>query len=76
MMDPVVERELREQMDRLDRGAQRQVVDFARTLAGERTRGVRGAALARFGGSIDKGELALIERAVEADCERLEPDEW
>jgi len=72
-----LETELRDHLSRLEPTQQRQVVEFARTLAVERLRGVPGGSLIRFGGTIGPtSDLALIEEAVEAGCERVTLDEW
>jgi hypothetical protein len=76
MMDPTLQKELQEQLSRLEPGQQQRVVDFARSLATKGMRGVPGKTLIRFGGVIDRDELTLIERAVEAGCEQVNQDEW
>ena len=75
-MKPNVEQELHEHLSRLKPAQQQRVVDFARTLATEDVRGVPGHALIRFGGAIEREELALIDRAIEAGCEKISVDEW
>lgn len=75
-MNPTLEKEIREQLDRLPPEQQRQVLDFARTLATKRIRGVPGYALRRFGGVIAKEDLALAARAIEEGCEQVTSDEW
>mgnify|MGYP001565059199 CR=1 FL=1 len=75
-MNPAIERELREQLDQLAPDKQRQVLNFARTLATEKSRGVSGKVLTRFGGTIAKDDLAVIARAIEEGCEQVNPDEW
>lgn len=74
-MIPAIERELREQLDRLPPDQQRQVLDFALTLAAVESRGLPGKALTRFGGTIEKDDLAAIARAIEEGCEQVNPDE-
>ncbi|MBI3391936.1 MAG: hypothetical protein HY039_01975 [Nitrospirae bacterium] len=66
-MNPAIERELRERLDRLAPGQQRQVLNFARELAREKPGGVPGKILTRFGGTIAKDDLAAIERAIEEE---------
>jgi hypothetical protein len=74
-VDPSLEKELQEQLDRLEPGEQQRVVNFARSLATKCT-GVPGAKLIRFGGLIAQDELTLIQRAVEAGCEQVNSDDW
>lgn len=75
-MNPVFERELREQLDELAADQQRQVLDFARALAAKKRATVSGEALCRFGGAITKEDLGLIAQAIEEGCEQVNPDEW
>ena len=75
-MNPVIDKELREQLDQMPPERQRQVLDFARALAGESGRGVTGRALSQFGGAIAKDDLRIIAQAIEEGCEQVNPDEW
>jgi hypothetical protein len=75
-MDTVLERELRDHLNRLQPGQQQRVVNFARALAEKEVRGVAGKTLIRFGGLIAQDDLARIEGAIEAGCEQVNPDEW
>lgn len=75
-MNPTLEKEFREQLDRLPAAQQHQVLDFAKALAAKQIRGVPGHALRRFGGVIAKEDLALVARAIEEGCEQVTPDEW
>ncbi len=73
-MNPTIEKELREQLDRLPSEQQRQVLDFARALATKQIHGVPGHTLRRFGGAIPKEDLALVVRAIEEGREQVTPD--
>lgn len=75
-MNPVIERELREQLDQLPADQQRQVLDFARALAVKKHATASGKALSQFGGAITKEDLELIAQAIEEGCEQVNPDEW
>ena len=75
-MNPAIERELREQLDRLAPNQQRQVLNFARTLATTTARDVAGQVLTRFAGTIAQDDLAMISQAIEEGCEQVNPDEW
>lgn len=75
-MNSAVEQELREQLERLAPAQQRQVLEFARTLAAAHIRGVPGKTLARFAGTISKDDLATITAAIAQGCEQVNPDEW
>jgi hypothetical protein len=73
-MKPNVEQELREHLSRLEPAQQNRVVNYARALAAEGVRGVPGISLMHLG--IEREDLALIERAIEAGCEQISVDEW
>lgn len=75
-MNRAIEREIRQQLDRLAPEQQRQVLDFARTLPAPIIPGVSGELTARFAGTIPKDDLVIITRAIEAGCERVTPGEW
>ena len=75
-MEPMMEKELLKQLEQLGPQEQRQVLDFARTLATCKRYGTSGEALIRFGGAIDAADLAIITEAIEEGCEQVNPDEW
>ena len=76
-MEPGMEKELLKQLEQLGLEEQRQVLDFARTLAScKRGGGTPGESLIRFGGAIDAADLAIIAEAIEEGCEQVNPDEW
>lgn len=75
-MKPTIEKELREQLDRLAPEKQRLVLEFARALAGmSPCRGVPGESLTRFGGTIERADLVLITEAIDEACEQVRLDE-
>lgn len=75
-MEPGMEKELLNQLDQLGPKEQRQVLDFARTLAACKKGGTPGECLIRFAGTIDAADLAIIAKAIEEGCEQVNPDEW
>ena len=75
-MEPAMEKELLKQLEQLGPEEQRQVLDFARTLATFKRCGTPGESLIRFGGAIDAADLAIIAQAIEEGCEQVNPDEW
>jgi hypothetical protein len=73
MLNPIVERQLIEQLNRLDPSQQQRVLDFARELAtATRPQGVPASKLKQFAGLIPKEDLAEMKRAIEEDCERID----
>jgi len=76
MTNPTLERALHDQLDQLPFEQQRQVLEFARALASAHVRGVPGHTLLRFAGIIEAGDLAVMSKAIESTCEKVNPDEW
>jgi len=75
-MNRAIERELRQQLERLAPEQQRQVLDFARALPAPIIPGASGEVTVRFAGTIPKDDLAIISKAIEKGCERVNPGEW
>ena len=76
MIPPTLEQELLDYLNHLAPEQQRQVVDFARTLAAAQVRGVPGHTLLRFAGAIPPEDLVTMARTIEEDCEQVNLDEW
>ncbi len=47
---------------------ERQVLEFARSLASHSSKGFPGAALLKYAGTIPESDLELMSRAIEEDC--------
>ena len=75
-MNPAIENELRQQLSRMDANGQQRVLNFARALTAKDVRGLPGKSLIHLSGVIGRSDLTLIERAIEAGCEQVNPDEW
>ena len=76
MSHPTLEKELLDQLGKMPAEQQRQVLAFARRLAGQAPKGVPGAAYLRFAGSIAPDDLNRMKAAIEEGCERVDGDEW
>jgi len=76
MIDATIEQELSTCLGRLPIERQRQVLEFARTLATPPLQGVPGSTLLQFAGTIDKSDLEAMSQAIEDGCERIDADEW
>ena len=72
-MQPSLEKEILDQLDRLSPENQRRVLEFARSLS--TPRGVTVDQLYAFAGSISPEDLKLMQEAIEEGCEQIEPDE-
>ena len=68
MVDATIEEELSTCLGRLPVEQQRQVLEFARTLATAPLRGVRGSTLLQFAGTIEVSELETMSQAIEDGC--------
>jgi hypothetical protein len=76
MVDAAIEHELSNCLGQLPVEQQRQVLEFARTLATPPLQGVRGSDLLQFAGTIDESDLDAMSQAIEDGCERIDADEW
>ena len=63
-----------QEVGQLNSEQQREVLGFARLL--RLKKGNPGHDLLRFAGTIDAGDLEQMSRAIEADCERVDPNAW
>jgi hypothetical protein len=75
MVDASIEHELSTCLGRLPVEKQRQVLEFAWTLATP-LQGVCGSNLLQFAGTIDKSDLESMSQAIKDGCERIDADEW
>jgi len=55
---------------------QQRILEFADALARTQPRGVPGETWRQFAGAISKEDLELMEKAIEEECERIDPDGW
>ncbi|MBI5668854.1 MAG: hypothetical protein HZC41_12680 [Chloroflexi bacterium] len=78
MLDPVLERQILDELRRLDADQQRRVLDFARELSeADRPRGVPAERVFRAAaGLFSKEEVDEMMKAIEEECERIDYDEW
>jgi hypothetical protein len=74
MVNQSLQKEILAQLDKLHIEQQRQVLDFARTLAGPV--GQPGKELLHFAGDINLEDLKLMSQAIEQDCEQVNVNEW
>jgi len=76
MTESTLEKELHQRMGELSPSQQREVLRFAEELAKSRPKGTPGKDLLRFAGTISPEDAEEMRRAIEEDCERIDPDEW
>ena len=71
MKDTSVEKEILDEIHKLGKGQQVEVLEFVRSLAKSEMEGVPGKTLLRFAGTIDREDLAKMAEAIQADCESV-----
>ena len=76
MNSPPIQKEILEQLEKLDATQQQRVLDFTRALAATVPPGVAGDLLLSFAGAIDESELLLMAQAIEEGCERVDVNGW
>ena len=68
--------EISDHLKRLKPEEQQRVLEFAQSLESSPLRGVSGSSLFSFEGAIGEKDLALMQEAIEQDCEKVSSDEW
>lgn len=76
MIAKSLEKELLDEIGRLNKSKQRQVLDYARALASGTPPGESGARLLSIVGAIPPEDLNEMSRAIEEGCERIDADGW
>jgi hypothetical protein len=74
MSNQSLQKEILDQLSKLPIEQQRQVLDFARTLA--KPIGKQGKDLLHFAGGINAEDLKLMSQAIEEGCEQVNINEW
>jgi hypothetical protein len=64
------------QLDNLSPDLQRQVLAYVQALAQTFPKGVSGKKLLRFSGILEAEDIQAINQAIEAECERVDVNEW
>jgi len=76
MVNPLIKKEIEQQLNRLPEQLQRRVLEYALTLSPEHRKGVKGQSLLHFAGTIAIDDLDAMKRAIERDCEHVDQHEW
>jgi hypothetical protein len=74
MSERTLQNELLDQLNGLPLEKQRQVLNFARSLA--EPKGRPGKEMLLYGGAIDAEDLNAMTKAIEDRCEQIIADEW
>ena len=76
MEDKSLRDDLIDQIEKLPRELQVKVLDFAKNLQSDGSRGVKGRELLQFEGAIDDDDLNLIAEAIKEGCGSIDTDGW
>jgi hypothetical protein len=71
-----LQKAIAEQVAKLSPQRQEQVLIFVSSLGTPAPKGESGAALTRFAGSIDAVSAREMTQAIEAECERVDAEQW
>lgn len=71
-----IQEQIAERVAKLPPEDQKRVLAFVDSLPGNQLHGVPGANWKPFIGSISAEDLDLMEKAIEEECERIDPNEW
>jgi hypothetical protein len=74
MATTTLEKELLETLHVLTPSQRQQVLSFARSLPVQK--GTPGHELISFAGTIDMDDLKNIQQTIQADCERIDSNDW
>jgi hypothetical protein len=75
-MDTSIVEKVIEQLKELPRELQWRVLEFTRALAISTPRGISGAQLLKFAGTIPLDDVKIMSEAIEQGCEQVDVDEW
>ena len=77
MNESALIKDIQRKFDLLPISVRKEVLDLLRAeMAPSPLAGPTGKELLRFGGAIEKGDLALMERAIKEECEKVDSSEW
>lgn len=65
-----------EQLNKMPRSAQQQVLQFAQTVNQAERNGTPGKDFLKFAGIIPSDDLTLMQAAIEEDCGKVNLNEW
>ncbi|MXX40287.1 MAG: hypothetical protein F4Z85_19880 [Gemmatimonadetes bacterium] len=71
-MKDTVEKEILDEIHKLGKGQQAEVLEFVRSLAKSAMTGAPGQTLLRFAGTIDREDLAKMTETIQAACESVD----
>jgi len=71
-----IDEQIAERVAKLAPDDKNKVLDFVEALTSSQSHGVPGASWRQFIGSISQDDLDLMEKAIEEDCERVDPNAW
>ena len=69
MKDSSIAQEILDEIHKLGKGQQAEVLEFVRSLTRSAMAGVPGKTLLRFAGTIDREDLDKMTETIQADCE-------
>ncbi|MEW6351853.1 MAG: hypothetical protein AB1646_22620 [Thermodesulfobacteriota bacterium] len=75
-MDTTIKSQVLQEMESLPESLQRRVLEYVQALQKAERRGVPGKDLLQFVRAIPPDDLALMSRAIEEECERVDVNEW
>ncbi len=64
------------ELDSLNQEQQKKLLDYVINLKLSEKKVTSGKSLVRFSGVISKEDLAVMEKAIEEDCEQVDLNEW
>jgi hypothetical protein len=76
MVDAAIQSELLKEVEQLPLPMQQRVLDYARSLHAAPAKEAQGKGFLSLAGCMTPEEGEEFLRAIEEDCERIDPNEW
>ncbi len=76
MLQTSIRDELLTLMNGLSLEEQQRVLEFTRSLSSDLPKGMSGTEFKRFAGLISPEDAAEMLKAIEEDCETIDPSQW
>lgn len=76
MVNAAIQSELSSYLNQMPIERQREVLEFARSLAATRPKGQPGMEFLKYAGEIDQADLNCMSQVIGRDCERIDDNSW
>lgn len=75
-MSDALKDQIMDQLTGMSEQEQRRILEIARSMSPGIRKGINGGSLLRFAGAMSEDDARGMSEAIDAGCERVDPDEW